>query len=416
MPKILTPLTSSQVAKSAPKAKEYRLRDGRGLSLAVLPTGVKHWRLDYTKPYTGKRTQISLGQYPAITLAQAREQREECRKLLAQNIDPVEYKQQKRREEKNKRANSFRAAFEDWLEFKSKTIESKTAEKYRERIERHILPTLASTPVSEIKPFLLVQALKPLEAQGKKATAKKTIETVNNVLNHAVNCGILEFNPCLQVGKAFISHKTTNRATLPYQELPHLIEVIRQHNDPAFKALFYWQLLTMCRPTEAAGALWVEIDEQAQLWTIPADRLKKTRTNKGEQCHVVPLSTQAQSIIEQLKPLITDRRNSAKPFLFSPYLVRIRTHYANRHLSFYFNANPDTHGKQTAHGLRAMASTYLHEAEVMPDVVEMCLAHTIQGVRGVYNRAQYLKQRRAALQLWGDYVQECAGGEINIFD
>ncbi|MBE2895702.1 integrase arm-type DNA-binding domain-containing protein [Pasteurellaceae bacterium HPA106] len=416
MPKILTPLTSARVAKSAPKAKAYTLRDGRGLSLAVLPTGAKHWRLDYTKPYTGKRTQISLGQYPAISLAQARAQREECYALLAKDIDPVEHKQRKRRAEQAKRDSIFNVAFNNWLDFKAQTIAPRTLERYHGRIKQHALKKLGSMPLSEIKPRVLVKVFKPLAEQGKITTLKQCLEIINGILNHAVNTGILEFNPCLKVSKAFAPRKTINRATLHYEELPRLIEVIRRHDDPAFKALFYWQLLTMSRPTEASGALWEEIDEDAQLWTIPADRLKKTHANKGEKSHVVPLSTQTQSIIEQLKPLIADRRNSAKPFLFSPFLLRKMHAYTPRRLNAYFNTHPETKGKQTAHGLRAMASTYLHEAEVMPDVVEMCLAHTIQGVRGVYNRAQYLKQRRAALQLWGDYVQECAGGEINLFD
>lgn len=165
------------------------------------------------------------------------------------------------------------------------------------------------------------------------------------------------------------------------------------------KYLIQWQLLTMVRPNEAVTAEFKDIDEDKGLWIIPAHKMKQTKSNKNQD-HAVPLSKQALELLEKIK------RISLNGYLF-PSLRADNGHLTAQTANKAIRDNLGYKGQLTAHGLRKVASTYLHELGILPDVVELCLAHTIKGIRGVYNKAEYIKHRKEALQKWGDYVQQC---------
>lgn len=371
MARRVIPLTHTEVKNSKSSEKDYRLNDGRGLSLLIKTTGGKLWRFNYYKPFVKTRTEISLGTYPEISLAQAREERERCRALLAKNIDPQDDKAQTLRNELEKRKNTFAKVAEKWrmmgeTKVKNREIQRKTLQKNWRIIEIYLFPTLENCPISEVTPKLAIQAIEEAKARDVSDTLRRAIRLLNEIMNFAVNADLIEFNKCTNIGANFSTAKTVHNPTIPPKELPAFLTALRDHNlSPRTKLLIKWQLLTMTRPSEAAHAQWNEIDFEAKTWTIPATKMKMGRP------HIIPLSTQAIAILRKMQR-ITWR---------SPYVFQSETkpkqpmnsQTANRAIGVL-----GYKGILTAHGMRAIASTYLNEQLVNYDVVEACLAHVIQ--------------------------------------
>lgn len=264
------------------------------------------------------------------------------------------------------------------------------------------MPKLADYPISEVTPLLAKSVLEIPYQQGKAEIYRKSVKLLNAILNHAVySLFLIPANPCLKISTAFEPLKRGKNPAIKPDELPEFFDRLENsETDLLTKYLIQWQLLTMVRPNEAVTAEWVEIDLDKNLWTIPAEKMKQTKASENKP-HFVPLSKQALALLDRIKRL---NRNSS--FVFPS--TRSKDGYLNRETANNaIRDNMGYRGKQTAHGLRKIASTYLHELGVMPDVIEMCLAHTIKGIRGIYNEAEYLPHRQQALQQWGDYVAKC---------
>ncbi|WP_416054682.1 tyrosine-type recombinase/integrase [Mannheimia haemolytica] len=246
-----------------------------------------------------------------------------------------------------------------------------------------MVPTLVSVPLQE------------LEAQKKYDMANRLASYVNNILDFAVNGGLIPFNPCVKIGKNLKKVKKQNNPHVKTEEIPELLQTIAEANIQLnTKALIHFQLLTMVRPNEAVEAEWAEIDLEKALWTIPAERMKARET------HIVPLSTQAVRLLEQMKAIsgrfkyvFTKRGNYHAPMSIASINVALkRMGYKDR---------------QTAHGLRGLARTYLAEQSITHEHAEACLAHKTGGnVSLAYNHSTYLEQRKAIMQLWGDFIEQ----------
>lgn len=388
-------LTNTQVerAKFIENGKnEYT--DGNGLFLQLYPTGVKAWRFRYNHPQTGKRTKHTIGNYPAVSIAQARTERDKLQALLAQGIDPKVHIRQQEQEQALANANTFLAVAERWKEKKKGEIKEKTLLKYWRSLEIHIFPALGTFPVTEIVPTLASVPLKAVEAQNKHDMANRLAGYINEILDFAVNGGLLSFNPCLKMAKNLKKVKKQNNPHVKTEEIPQLLKDIEQARIQLnTRALIYFQLLTMVRPNEAAEAEWAEIDLDKALWTIPAERMKA-----GEP-HIVPLSTQTVRLLEQMKAIsgrfkyvFSKRGNYHAPMNASTVNTALkRMGYQNR---------------QTAHGLRGLARTYLAEQSITHEHAEACLAHKTGGnVSLAYNHATYLEQRKIIMQFWADFIE-----------
>ncbi|MBE2897095.1 tyrosine-type recombinase/integrase [Pasteurellaceae bacterium HPA106] len=392
MARIVTPLTDRQCQKFKEKGKA--LADGGGLYLQCLKdSGGLSWRFRYKSPVTQKMTKIAIGDYPAVTLAQARQTREEYQALLAQGIDPRTHREQAKAQEMVRQSTTFKAMAQRWREKKKGEIEPLTLQKDWRRIELYLLPHFASTPVSEVLPRDVFNALAPLEKAGKGDTLKRTIRLLNEILNYAVVIGALEMNPCLMITKAFSKQATVNNPTLKPDELPQFLgSLFLSPADRTTQLALLWQLLTMTCPQETTNAKWAEIDEDLALWIIPAERMKK------RHAHTVPLTDTMRRALKQIKILSSN----------SDYLFPSRSkpnQPLNKQTPNKTLRDIGYQGKLTAHGLRSIASTYMHEQGIDKDVIELCLSHKIGGLRGVYNRAEYLDQRRTALTQWNEYVE-----------
>ncbi|MCT8556553.1 tyrosine-type recombinase/integrase [Glaesserella parasuis] len=401
MSRIISPLTNTQVDKAKSKDKEYSLSDGKGLYLSVTTKNSKIWRFNYNKPFTKKRTEISLGKYPEISLSQARKIREEYLELLAQDIDPKIYRQNIVDEEILKRENTFEAVANKWREKKSLEVQPKTMEKNWARLENHLFSKIGNVAVSEITPKMVIKAVEPLKARGVGDTLHRVIRLLNEVLNFAVNMGLIEFNKCVNVSANFSTHTAENNPTIRPELLPEFLSDLDNSNSSIqVKILIKWQLLTMVRPKEAVSAEWQEIDFAKKMWTIPAQKMKG-----GKRSHTVPLSHQAITLLEKIKSITGYKR-----FVFQSGTnpnKSMSSQTANRAIKLLVGGKYKD--RLTAHGLRSIASTYLNEQLINYDVIEACLSHIIADqTRKAYNRSDYFEQRIEVMQQWGDYVERCS--------
>jgi len=408
----VTPLTNTEVKQalsnfkvkeSHAKGKAHKLRDGEGLHLRIRPNNSMSWILDYVQPYTKKRTSISFGTYPDISLAQARKQRTDAKELLAQDIDPKGYRDDKNREQILADSHTFKSVASDWFAIKKTTIAANTATSLWRKFENHVFPKLGHRPIDKILAPEAIEALKPLAAKGNLETTGKIIGHLNNVMNHAVNTGILHHNPLSGIRSAFQTPKATNMATIKPNELGKLMNDISYASIKLItRCLLEWQLHTMTRPGESAKAKWSEIDLEKQLWVIPAERMKMRLE------HQVPLTPQTIGILARLKPISGD-----KEYLFPSYIdhnKHCNVESANKAISRMGYKN-----KLVAHGLRALASTTLNEQGFDPDVIEAALAHVDKNqVRRAYNRTDYLERRRKLMSWWSNHIVECSRGSFSL--
>lgn len=388
-------LTNTQVekAKYNPQGKN-ELNDGYGLFLHIYPTNAKKWRFRYAHPTTKARTKITLGEYPLMTLAQARSTRDEYRRLLSDDIDPKAHKTQQERNRALESNNRFISIALQWKAKKQGEITLKTLEKYWRSLELHVFPFIAELPVTEITPAIALEPLKRVEARNNIDMAQRLASYINEILNFAVNGGAIAFNPCLKMAKNLKRIQKINNPHVSPEELPKLLADIEKASiEPQTRALIRFQMLTMVRPIEASQAEWAEIDLNQKLWTIPAEKMK------AREVHKIPLSDQAVQILQRLQP-ITGR--------FKYVFTKRGNYHASASSSTVNTAlkRMGYAGKQTAHGLRGLARTCLAEQGVNHEHAEACLAHKIgSNVSKAYNHATYLTQRRSIMQDWANFLE-----------
>lgn len=399
------PLTDSAVrtAKFNPDdAKLNTRRDGQGLELRITATS-KSWLFKYYRPADSKRTNISFGQYPDVTLAMARERRQEARSLLAQGVDPQRHRDEQAAAQRAGAANTFGAVFEQLMELKSHEAGAQHCHDIRRRFELHILPTLAQTPIADVRAPAVIAMLRPLEASGTLDTLSRCCSQLNEVMDYAVNYGLIDANPCAKIIKVFKSPVRNKMPTLPPEGIIELLATLAgSRMDATTERLARWQLHTLVRPGEAAGTRWDEIDLEKRVWTIPADRM-----NMGKP-HRVPLTDEAIAILDLIRPW-SGLREHVFPGRSNP-----RTH-ANPSAVNQVLKRSRLAGQQSAHGFRALGSTTLNEQGFTPDVIEAALAHEDGNkVRAAYNRSDYLEERREMMAWWSDHIEQARKGVYTV--
>ncbi|MFR0655925.1 integrase domain-containing protein [Pantoea sp. SIMBA_079] len=395
MARMTRPLTNNEILKAKPQEKDFTLHDGDGLFLLVKTSGKKLWRFRYQRPESSSRTNLSLGSYPALTLAVARQMRDQYLSMLAQGIDPQKQQEEVSEQRQIELDSIFSVVAGRWFQLKSKSVTEDYAKDIWRSLEKDIFPSIGEIPVQTLKARTIVEALEPIKARGALETVRRLVQRINEIMIYAVNIGLIDANPASGVGMAFEKPKKQNMPTLRPEELPKLINSLMMSNlSIPTRCLIEWQLLTLVRPSEAAGARWDEIDLDAKLWTIPAERMKAKRL------HIVPLSSQAMYILDVMQSISNNRehvfpsRNNPKQAMNSQ-----TANAALKRIGFG--------GKLVAHGLRSIASTAMNEAGLNPDVIESALAHTDKNeVRRAYNRSIYLEQRIELMNWWGTQVSK----------
>ncbi|MGK7542920.1 integrase domain-containing protein [Salmonella enterica] len=394
MARTTRPLTNTEVLRTKALEKDLTLHDGDGLFLIVKTSGKKLWRFRYQRPATKQRTMIGLGAFPALSLADARGLRADYLALLANGIDPQVQAEVVEEQQQIALDSIFSTVATNWFQLKSKSVTSDYANDIWRSLEKDVFPAIGETPVQQIKARTLVEALEPIKALGALETVRRLVQRINEIMIYAVNTGLIDTNPASGIGMAFEKPKKQNMPTLRPEELPKLMRSLIMSNlSVSTRCLIEWQLLTLVRPSEASGARWVEIDLDAKLWTIPAERMKAKRE------HIVPLSPQALDILEVMKP-ISAHREHVFPSRNDPKQP-MNSQTANAALKRIGYG-----GKLVAHGLRSIASTALNEAGFNPDVIEAALAHSDKNeVRRAYNRSTYLLKRIELMNWWGELIR-----------
>ncbi|MGT6549884.1 integrase domain-containing protein [Escherichia coli] len=397
MARITRPLTNNEILKANPREKDFTLHDGDGLFLLVKTSGKKLWRFRYQRPTSGSRTNLSLGSYPALTLASARQIRDQYLTTLAQGIDPQQQQEQASEQRQIELDSIFSTVATNWFQIKNKSVTEDYAKDIWRSLDKDVFPAIGAIPVQEIKARTIVEALEPIKARGALETVRRLVQRINEIMIYAVNTGLIDANPASGVGMAFEKPKKQNMPTLRPEELPQLMRSLVMSNlSVPTRCLIEWQLLTLVRPSEASGARWAEIDLVAKLWTIPAERMKAKRE------HIVPLSPQAVGILEAMKS-ISAHREYIFPSRNDPKMP-MNSQTANAALKRIGYS-----GKLVAHGLRSIASTAMNEANFNPDVIESSLAHIEKNsVRKAYNRATYLSQRKELMVWWGEVISSAS--------
>ncbi|MEL6090675.1 integrase domain-containing protein [Plesiomonas shigelloides] len=393
-------LTDSKLKAAKAEEKEYNLGDGDGLYLRVKPNGTKIWVFNYYRPVTKKRANLSLGTYPTISLAMAREKRLALRGLLTSGIDPQIHQQELNHQEQVRledATHTFSFIAAKWLELKKHSVSEDYAQDSWRSLEMYVLPYIGSTSIHDIRAPGIIELLRPLEADGKLETVRRLCQRVNEILDYSVNHGYLTANPCTAIRKVFKKPSKKNMPTLRPDELPLLMaDIAKGRLDHTTRCQIEWSLHTLVRPGESAGTRWDEIDFAEKVWLIPAERMKMDRA------HRVPLSPQALAILQEMKPI-----SGHRPFVFPSYrnpLGHIHEQTANAALKRLGYG-----GRLVAHGLRALGSTTLNEQGFNPDAIEAALAHADENeIRRAYNRADYFEQRIVMMNWWSEHIQKAS--------
>ena len=390
MARITRPLTNNEILKAKPREKDFTLHDGDGLFLLIKTTGKKLWRFRYQRPGSSSRTNLSLGSYPALTLAVARQIRDQHLTALAQGMDPQQQQELASEQRQIELDSIFSTVAANWFQIKSRSVTEDYAKDIWRSLDKDVFPAIGAIPVQEIKARTIVEALEPIKARGALETVRRLVQRINEIMSYAVNTGLIDANPASGVGMAFEKPKKQNMPTLRPEELPRLMRSLVMSNlSVATRCLIEWQLLTLVRPSVASGARWAEIYLGAKLWTIPAERMKTKRE------HMVPLSPQALEILEVMKP-VSAHREHIFPSRNNP------KHAMNSQTANAALKRIGYGGKLVAHGLRAIASTAMNEAGFNADVIESALAHCDRNeVRRAYNRSLYLEKRVELMDWWG---------------
>jgi integrase len=396
------PLTDTAIRKAKPTEKAYKLADEKGLFLLVHPNGSKYWRLKYR--FNGKEKLLALGVYPDVELKDARDRRDEARKLLfVQGVDPGTHRKAQKAAKLESAANSFEVVCREWLAAREDTVEPAQHLKTLARMENDVFPWLGGKPIADITATDVLSVLRRIDERGARYTAHRVRSEISRAFRYAVATGRAERDPCPDLQGAIPAPKAEHfpAITTP-KEVGGLLRAI-----DAFRGTFIVRSalllapMLFARPGELRKAEWKDFDLDKAEWRY---MVSKTKTD-----HLVPLASQAVALLRELHALtgrgryVFPGRDPQKP------MSDAAVNAALRRMGY------DTKTEITGHGFRAIARTILaEELHQKPEVIEHQLAHKVPDALGTaYNRTKFLKERKAMMQLWADYLDRLkVGAEV----
>lgn len=391
-------LNHPQIINAKPKEKAYKLSDEKGLFLYVTPTGSRYWRLKYR--FNSKEKLLALGVYPEVSLAKAREKRDEARKLLADGIDPSVHRKVMKNIENERSANSFEIIAREWFAKHSPNWVFSHSDKIIRRLERDIFPWIGQRPITDITAPELLGVLRRIESRGALETAHRAKANCGQIFRYAIATGRAERDLSLDLKGALPPVKNTHFAaqTTP-ENLAKLLKTIQGYNGTfVVQSALKIAPLLFVRPGELRHAEWASICFEKAEW-----RYLVTKTNSQ---HIVPLSRQALNILKELYPLtgsgkyvFPSARTPDRPMSDNALLAALRRMGISKE-------------ETCTHGLRATARTLLDEIlGIRPEFVEHQLAHSVRDPNGrAYNRTAFITERRKMMQDWADYLDSLIKG------
>lgn len=394
-------LTDTSIRNAKAKEKQYKISDEKGLYLLVKKAG-KYFRFDYR--FAGKRKTLAIGVYPDVKLAEAREKRDDARKLLRQGIDPSRQKREAKKMQQELTTNNFEAIAREWFERNRSAWKERHAFTVIRRLELNVFPLIGSRPIKLITAPDLLEVLRKIENRGAIETAHRVKQICGQVFRYAIATGRAERDPSADLKGALTPVKPKSMATITDpKKIGGLLRAIDDYDG---------QIVTLCalkiapllfvRPGELRHAEWSEIEIDNAEWKIPAHKMKMKRP------HIVPLSKQAIDILVDIRPITGEGR-----YIF-PSMRSTARPMSNNTVNAALRRMGYAKDEIVGHGFRAMASTILHEQGWPSDVVERQLAHAEgNSVKAAYNHAQHLPERRKMMQAWADYLDTLKkGGKV----
>jgi integrase len=387
-------LKDRQIKAATAADKDYKLSDGGGLFLLIKRNGSKYWRMKYR--FAGKEKLLSFGTYPDVRLAEAREARQEAKRLLKEGRDPSAVKQAAKRASASAAQNSFERLAREFFEVKMKDKSASHHDRSLRMIETYLLPSLAKRPINDIDPPELLEVLRKIQKTGKLETMKRAKQVAGQIFRYAIASGHCDRDPSADLKDALPTPKKKHHAAItepaPFGKL--LLAIDAYSGTPSVVAALKCSALWFCRPGELRHIEWSQVNrDQAQIEII---------AEKTGQQHIIPLSRQSLEVLDWLEP-ITSRskyvfpsaRGASRPMSENGVRTALRTMgYGNDDM--------------TAHGFRAAARTLLDEVlEYPPHIIDQQLAHIVKDPNGrAYNRTAHLRQRREMMQHWADYLDQ----------
>jgi len=387
-------LTDLKIQAIKPLNRPQKLRDGDGMYLYISTSGTKSWRFDYT--FGGKRSTLTIGQYPLVKLATARIKRSELKQMLLDGINPSEVKKARKEVARALVEDTFQSIASDWYESKFERRSEAWRSANKLYLERDLYPAIGNLGIRQIDAKRLLGVLEKCAKLRTIKTADRVRQTALQVFEHAILRFKAEINPAAILKRWTEIPPSKNRPHLLENEVHDLVDAIDAY--PGYittKLAAKFMLLTFCRKTEVTEATWVEIDMMNAKWIIPADRMKM------KEAHVVPLSTQALEVLKTLQTI-----SAGSKYLFPKNSTLLKPISRTTLNSMFANMGGEKYkGRFSPHGVRATASTWLNERGYRADVIERQLAHSERNqIRASYNHADYLTERRAMLQAWSDFL------------
>lgn len=394
------PLTDAQIRNTKydiSRKTPLKLTDGQGLSLEIRKTK-KVWRYDYWKPGDKKtKTKIILGDYPEISLAEARRMHAEARRMLKEGVNPADEKQRKKRQLRENIKNTFGAVAREWFASKSLTWSKSYRDYISYMFERDIMPALGHRPINEITPTEIITLLKKIEDRGAFELAKKTRQRLNEIFRYAKVTERTTKNPASDLNIVMKKRDSKNYSFLLAHELPDFLKAASNYGGELLtKSSFRLLMLTGVRTIDIRRMEWSEIDFNNGTWFLSGDKRSKKGDKKRDV--TIALSKQAIGILKELQPLtgkyklVFPNRNNCEETRSENTITKMIAGIGYK-------------GRMTGHGFRHTLSTILNERGYNSDWIEMQLAHVDgNAIRGTYNHANYLEGRRSMMQWYADYI------------
>lgn len=391
-------LKAQAIQNAKPRGKPYKLTDGQGLCLLVQPNGSRWWRLRYR--FQGKERMLSLGTFPAVSLKDARDKRNELRRQVAAGMDPG----LQRRARQQADANGFEAVAREWHAKQAHTWTPEHAERVMRRFQNDVFPWIGARPIADLTAPDLLAVLRRIESRSVLDTAHRALQTCSAVFRYAVATGRAPRDPCADLRGALPPVRGKHHAAITDPKaVGELLRALEGYQGSLVtRCALRLAPLVFVRPGELRRAEWAEIDLEAGEWRIPAEKMK------ARVEHIVPLSRQAVAVLREVQPLTGGGR-----YVFPSLRTAERPMSENAVLAALRRMG---YGKDqmTGHGFRSLASTLLNEQGWSRDAIERQLAHAERdATRAAYNRAEYLSERRRMMQAWADYLDGlAAGGQV----
>jgi integrase len=411
MPKQVQPLTQLQVRNAKAKDKPYKLADGGGLYLEVMPSGGKLWRMKFRQS-DGKENRLSFGAFPEVSLMDARAKRDEARQLLATGTDPARARAEQERQVRLAEQNTFEHVARDWHRTMINKWQPQTADEILRRFESDIFPAFGHLPINKVQAPDVLDAICAIEKRGALEIANRQTANCSRVFKHAIRCGLAERNPAEFLREVLQPREKGHFAAIGADGLPEFLRALYANEacmGVPTRVAMKLMLLVFVRTSELIETPWAEIDLEKGEWIIPWKRMKrgKRRINPDKTDHHVCLSRQALALLRDLH-----RHTGGGTYLF-PNLRDPKRPMSNNTLLRAIE-RMGYKGDMTGHGFRALAMSTLKESlGYRHEVVDRQLAHAQKDkLESAYDRAKYLEERRKMMQCWADYIDRVAADAL----